>query len=225
MKDIGIYITDASFDHKSKVASVSFIELISKKTNEKHNTFKNVFEAEFQGIKECMIHASRHYNQIIVFCDSKQAIKEAKRELYTNKKWNRKIKDIQLVWLPREFTEQADFLTKNIINPVENKKQKEESFIEDLTRTNVMDIFIKKEDKIRIVKKMINELKSNYDIDIKFHSPTLKKNLLEEDIVSIEPEEMDLVSIDIVSLINKNPSLILQDGLLNQIITMLSFSI
>ncbi len=221
---IGIYITDASFDHKTNVSSISFIEINKNYKGEKHTKTKNIFEAEYIGIKECMIHASTRFNNIIVICDSKQAIREAKKEIYRNKKWNMKIKDIQLIWLPRDFTNLADFLTKNITNPEDNKKLKTESFIDDLSRHNVMDIYVSKNDKEKMLIKWIKELNNNYDLDIKYSSLKLKENLIDLKISSIYEENQELVSLDIVKLIERNPSLINKDGLLNKVITMLSFS-
>lgn len=220
---IGIYITDASFDKNSRVASISFIEITTNKKSEKQQQVNNIFEAEYIGIKECMINAAGKFNNILIICDSKQAIREAKKEVYSNKKWNRKIKDIQFIWLPREYTDLADFLTKNITKGDENKKLKLDSYKDDIERTDIMDIFVTDEDKIEIIKENILNLKSEYDFNIQYKSLHLKENLINLEIKSLYEEDREKIGKDLKELMRLNPKLLTDDRLRNTINSLFFF--
>jgi len=156
MEKIGIYLTDASFDKKSKISSISFIEKNSNKTSNKQtNEFQNIFEAEYEGIRLCLIHGFKKYKNIIVVCDNRGAIFKAQRDLRIKMNLRSRFDSCQFIWLPREYLEEVDFLTKNVDIHL-NKKLK----IENCTTGNILDIFLTKSDYVEILEDLISQFKN-----------------------------------------------------------------
>lgn len=173
---VGLFLTDASFDYKSKVSSIAILDL---KTNQKFNKQEIVSgpkEGESKGIIEALKKGIKLYKNIIVFCDNIHSVNEVRREVLGSKFWKAKYYYIQIVWVPREETHLADFFSKNLDSSEENLNLKIESFKNKCTNNNVMDIIISSEDKINVLKEFLKDsLKENSLIkDFKFQSNILK---------------------------------------------------
>jgi len=214
MEKLGIYMTDASFDKKSKVSSISFIEKNTSHTkNIQRSDIPNIFEAEYEGIRQCLIHAYKKFANVIVICDNKAAIFKAQRELKKSMKLKERFSSYQFLWLPREYMEEADFLTKNVDKDL-NKKLK----IDNSTHGNVFDIFVSKEDFEDILKKHIDLFKLKYDIDI--DRLKILDRVLEGEL--IDPiNEIENISHDIKYIIEKYPQLGQKNSDLQKIIEVL----
>ena len=222
MEQMGIYLTDASFDKNTGVSSISFVDKISKKTqNLQINTSKNILESEFIGIKECLKNGYRKYKNVVVFCDSIGAINKAKKELFKSMKLNERFNYVQFVWLPRDFLSEADFLTKNIEDTELNKEKKIEGY-KNKIKGNVLDIFISNEDKEDILKEYLFDFFKEVDTSkFNFKSDTFKNILIEKTIVSKITEEVDLISLDIKMIIKEYPKQGYKNSLLQKITELL----
>lgn len=157
-----IYLTDASRDNKTGVSSISFIDKGSDKTNNfQTNELKNIYEAELKGIKLCIVDAYEKYSNVVIFCDNKAAVNTARKELFHSMKLREKFRSVQFVWLPREFLDEVDFLTKNI-NDIDLNKDLKKSAFENQSKGNILDIVLNQNDYDKII---IDQYKSIDGID------------------------------------------------------------
>ena len=219
MDKIGIFLTDASFDRRMKVSSISFIEKITnKKNNLQVNNLPNVFEAEFLGIKECLKYGFKKFKNIVIVCDNKAAIFKARKDLIKDMKLLQRFETVQFLWLPREFLNEADFLTKNINNVEQNLKLKKEN----LFNGNVLDIFISEEDKKEVLNQLINNILNIKNFNIKNIKNNEFKKLLNKNFDFNLNEDFNLLKDDILYIIAIEPKEVKEDSSLSKLINFLS---
>jgi len=215
MKKIGIYLTDASFDKKTKISSISFLEKTTKKTsNIQTNKFNNIFDAEYEGIRECLMHGFKKFKNIVVICDNRGAIFKAQRELKEKMNLRSRFDSYQFIWLPREYLEEADFLTKNVDIEL-NKKLK----IENCTSGNILDIFLSEKDYLNILNDLIISFKENNSYTNNTNFKIFDKILNGEIISPID--NIEDISSDIKTIIRKNPKEAKKNSNLQRIIEIL----
>lgn len=193
---IGVYLTDASFDAKTKTSSISFLESESGSINNfQTNEFENIYQAELAGVKACIKDALDKYSDIVIFCDNQRAVFNSKKDFSILKRF----KTAQVVWLPRKFLDKADFLTKNVTDLELNKSVKMKGFESKLG--NVFDVFIDSTDIDNLFKKFTK------DIDIKlFKSKTFQISFSEGRVEKkFFLEEFSLIKEDILSIIERYP--------------------
>lgn len=205
MDNLGIFLTDASFDKKSSVSSISFIEKITQVTgNFQTGDISNIYEAELEGIRKCLKFAFRKFNNVVIVCDNKAAVFNAKKTFLREMNLKDRFSSVQFLWLPRDYLSEADFLTKNIDNEIENKNLKISGVIKK-SKKNVLDIFVNEAEIYDIfyrkgqdlLKKIdISNIKCGLLIDI-FN----KKSIRSIDF-SVDPI---LMKQDILYIINKAP--------------------
>lgn len=193
---IGVYLTDASFDAKTKTSSISFLESESGSTgNIQTNEFENIYQAELAGIKACIKDALDKYSDIVIFCDNQRAVFNSKRDFNILKRF----KTAQVVWLPRKFLDKADFLTKNVDDLELNKITKIDGFESKLG--NVFDIFIGTSD----IDDLFQKFTKNIDMD-SFKSKTFQISFSEGRVEKkFFLEETALIKDDILNIIEKYP--------------------
>lgn len=181
---MGFFMTDASFDQKTKIANIAILDL---KTQEKYtkSLYKpNVKEAEKTGIIEAL-HYGKKYKNIIVFCDNVFAVNETRKEVLSSPYWQHMYRYIQIVWIPREETEIADFFSKNIENPDDIYNNKLKAWKEHTKTYSIMDIVLSDKDKLNVVKQILNNL------NIKTNNKTLKQIMYEDlDELKVKPNEL-----------------------------------
>jgi len=206
---IGIFLTDASFDFKTKVASISIINLKENKNFNIHNVIKNPKEAETLGIYEALKKGINKYENIIIFCDNLYSVNEVRKTVLNSKYWKSKFKYIQIVWVPREETHLADFFSKNLSEGSDNLKKKIESFENECITSNVMDLVVTIKDKEKIILKFKKEalLKNPELIKFNFQSIVLNKLFHENkvDLELIDNHELDFMRNDYINLLYDNP--------------------
>lgn len=161
---IGLFITDASFDSKTKVASIAIVDIKTKAVYSIQKSANNVKEAETSGIFEGLTRAVGKYSNIVIFCDNQGSVKYVKDKVNTSEFWSSKFLTIQVIWLPREETFVADFFTKNIEDSDKNMSLKIESFKNECKTSNVMDLFLTKEDKYKIIKELFEDSLKEYEL-------------------------------------------------------------
>jgi len=199
MKQLGIYLTDASFDKKTKVSSISFIE---KNTNIINNIqsrdFSNIFLAEYEGIRISVINAFKKFNNIVVVCDNIKAIEKANRVLKREMNLDRRFNSVQFLWLPRDYLAEADFLTKNV-DITKNKNLK----LDSVLNGSVFDTFVSKEDINDLLLENVLEFnKKNKDLDfskLKIINIILSGKLIDP------TSESESIESDIRYIISQNP--------------------
>lgn len=200
---IGLFVTDASFDHKTQVGSIGIIDLNTKKNYSIQVNTPNVKEAETAGIIESLKIASKLYKNVIVFCDNMYSVNETRKKILASNFWKTKFYYIQIVWLPREFTHVADFFSKNLENPEENMNLKIKSFENQANRKNVLNIVLTREDKIEILLSKIELFKNKYnDINNFEFSNKVLENLFNKSIlIENYQEEIDSIHIDLKNIL------------------------
>lgn len=158
MDNLGIFLTDASFDRKTGVSSISLIEKTTKFTsNEQGIDCKNIFEAELYGIKRCLIYAFKKFKNVIVVCDNKFAVFSAKKAFFEELKLKSRFNTVQFLWLPRDYMSEIDFLTKHVEDIDLNHKLKKEGIIQK-EYSNVLDIYVSEQDILERIKQEIKNI-------------------------------------------------------------------
>ncbi len=198
---IGFFISDASLDHKTKVASIGIVDLTTKENFSIQITTTNIVEAESAGVIESLKIGSKRYKNIIVFCDNIYSVNETRKNILSSPYWKNQFYYIQIVWLPREYTHIADFFSKNIEDSDLNKYLKIESFNNLSTRENVSTILLTKEDKIDI---LIEKIKKLELIKVDFKSNVLKNLFNEFIFIDNVNNEIDLIKCDFKNLLIEN---------------------
>lgn len=207
-----IFITDASFDFGSKTSIIGIENIITGKEYQKvFNDAKNPFEAEKLGIREViLISIQEGLKNILIFCDNKGAVVHSKKDFFNDNELKNKFDFIQFVWVPREFTEIADTISKNVVD--ENIKN-------DIINSKAENLNIKKE---KLSNSYLEEHVNNINPSSEISNNTLKKRIsqflfLKEgefksqlfnkiDILSVEDmndlifEEIELIEIDIENI-------------------------
>ena len=113
---MNIFVTDASFDFKSKTSIIGIKNLSNEKTYQRvFKDAKNPFEAEKLGIQEIiLISIEEGLSNVLIYCDNKGAVVHTKRDFFKDEALRSKFNFIQFVWIPREYTHIADELSKKI---------------------------------------------------------------------------------------------------------------
>lgn len=113
-RDFGLFFTDASFDHKSRTAVIGIINVDNSKTYSYSIKAKGPQEAEEYGIEKVIqIAQQEKIFNLIVFCDNKYSVQQYTKK-FSNPEFSKIFWKIQFVWLPREYNQIADMLSKNI---------------------------------------------------------------------------------------------------------------
>lgn len=199
-----IYLTDASYDHKTGVSSISFIDKTSKRTfNKQSNDIKNIFLAELEGIKLCIIDAFKsNYSNVIIFCDNKKAVFTAYKQFKNELNLDSRFKSIQIVWLPRNFLHEADFLTKNVEDIDKNKFLKTHGLTNKL-KGNVLNVSLSKNDLKEIIFKKASKIIIE---DIEFENEFLRE-LFNGNLIDLKEHFLEESYInDLKKIIAKTPS-------------------
>lgn len=114
---VNIFLTDASFDYKTRVAVIGIFELVSKEKYQFiYEDAKNSSDAELYGLKKAVEIAGRQdkVDNVVFICDNKSAVNIMKKEFFSKEELRAKFWYAQFIWLPREYTWIVDFLSKNI---------------------------------------------------------------------------------------------------------------
>jgi hypothetical protein len=202
---IGIFVSDASFDFKTKVASIGIINLVTKEAYNINCSVKNPMEAESFGILESLKKGIGLYENIIVFCDNINSVNKIRKTVLSSNYWKSKFKYIQIVWIPREETYLADFFSKNLEKETDNLKEKIKSF-EKKCENNVIDIVVSDKDKKEILKKFKKNIELKF-LNIKnfnFKSNILK-NIFNNNNYSLSDYNIEEMREDFLLLIEKEP--------------------
>lgn len=201
-RDFGLFFTDASFDHKSKTAVIGILNADNNKTYSSSIKAKTPLEAEEFGIERSMnIAISEKIFNLIIFCDNKIAINKYKKIISTKKLYE-KFWKIQLVWLPREYNQIADLLSKNIDeNDIEALKELQEdnltnrvSGIENkISKKYIKDIKVSKENTAGSLLLRIKQFKALFDLlEVKDLKSEIIKELILDTPKLLKVEEMIL---------------------------------
>lgn len=186
IEKLGLFMTDASFDSKSKLASIAIVNLKTKHVSSIQKHFNSVGESESNGIIEALKLGVGKYSNIVVFCDNQGSVSYLSEKVKSSDFWSSKYFTIQIIWLPREETYLADFFTKNITEPEKNMQLKIESFKNECKTTNVMELFLSINDKHKIIKELFKKSFEEFTFlnNFKFKSFILKeifeKNIFKE---------------------------------------------
>lgn len=146
--NFNIFFSDASFDHKTKVASIGIVD-IQKNSYNFVTKVNSPYEAEVFGLNKAVEIAIKNKNWNCVFIsDNKQAVIDMRKKRIESF-WF-----VQFVWIPRGYNTIADFLSKNIDNEEEFIELKTDSLkdrakkISNKALSNVMDLKIENKDEI-----------------------------------------------------------------------------
>lgn len=146
--NFNIFFSDASFDHKTKVASIGVVD-IQKNSYNFVTKVNSPYEAEVFGLNKAVEIAIKNKNWNCVFIsDNKQAVIDMRKKRIESF-WF-----VQFVWIPRGYNTIADFLSKNIDNEEEFIELKTDSLkdrakkISNKALSNVMDLKIENKDEI-----------------------------------------------------------------------------
>jgi len=203
----GIFLSDASFDHKTKISVIGIKETITGKiTQVIYKNPKNPTDAEIFGIKEAMKFASTEgFDNVVFICDNKNAINAKKKDFFSKEELRSQFWYCQFLWLPREFMSEVDILSKEVSKEIENK-------LLGYKEKNTIDRFNSFEEKHRT--KHINEI--NVDSSVKNDSLLKRveqfvrikegsfKSKLFQDIQVLTPEEMSDLLLEEIELIEKD---------------------
>ena len=156
--NFNIFFSDASFDHKTKVASIGIVD-IQKNSYNFVAKANSPYEAEVFGLNKAVEIAIKNKNWNCVFIsDNKQAIIDMRKKRIESF-WF-----VQFVWIPRGYNTIADFLSKNIDNEKEFIELKTDSLkdrakkISNKALSNVMDLKIENKDEIEYRLKQLQAL-------------------------------------------------------------------
>jgi len=199
MQNIGIYLTDASFDKKSKISSISFLEKTTNKTNNIQTAqYKNIYDAEFEGIKICLKDAYKKFKHVVVVCDNKRAVFNAQKHLRKEMKLSMRFESSQFLWLPRDFLSEADFLTKNV-DITKNKKIK----LDNATNGSVFEVFLTKEDYLNLLLDSILKFRKE-NRELNYNDLSILNKVLNGEL--IDPiQNIELIREDLLKIIQFNP--------------------
>ncbi len=192
IEKLGLFMTDASFDSKSKLASIAIVNLKTKHVESIQKHLNSVGESETNGIIEALKLGIGKYSNIVIFCDNQGSVAYVSDKVKSSDFWSTKYLTIQIIWLPREETYLADFFTKNITDSDKNMQLKIDSFKKECKTTNVMDLFLSINDKHIIIKDLFSDSFKEFNLlnDFKFKS-TLLNSIFERNIFR-EKTELDL---------------------------------
>jgi ribonuclease HI len=214
IEKLGIFMSDASFDIKNGVSSIAIINLKTQDTKSIQKISKSVFQAEYEGILESLKLADGKYSNVIVFCDSKDAVNEINLKLANTGYFNSKFNSIQIVWLNREETFIADFFTKNVSDPKKNMELKIEAYKNSCKTSNVMDIFLTKRNKQKILINLFKEAFKEYPLlkIFEFKSDYLKKIIFENNFRDKTDTDVNDMKEDCQSIYELSPIILSKDS-------------
>lgn len=207
--EIGFYLTDASFDKKTKLSTVSVFNLITNENKSFTKTFINTKEAELFGIVEAIKDAYiKKYNHLIVMCDNLSSVNEMKYQISKTDYWKNKFHTIQILWIPRDQTFLADFFSKNI---EANKKNdymdtKLGKYENDISLLKITDMIITSKDKLNLLDKKLNILKKEFPdlINFKYECNILNNIICNKSYNLGSRINIDLLKKDILKIISAN---------------------
>ncbi len=163
MEKLGIFFSDASFDHTTKTGSIGFFNLINKKEYSFVVKAINPTDAEMIGMRKILEVAKKEeILDVIIISDSKNGISRIKKEIYEENQKQKeidllndmafngfRIRFLQFLWIPREYNQIADMLSKNIHEKdieefsklkEENIKEKKNKINEKVSKMYVKDV-------------------------------------------------------------------------------------
>jgi len=161
-----IFITDASFDFKTKTSIIGIKNLSNGKTYQRvFKDAKNPFEAEKYGVQEIIIISlEENLRNILIICDNKGVVVHSKKDFFSNTALREKFSFVQFVWMPREYTHIADELSKNVSGDVKDE-------VMDIKSQNI------NEKKEQISNKYITHHVNDLNPDSSTTSETLQKRI------------------------------------------------
>lgn len=194
-ENFGIIFTDASFDHNTKTSTIGIFNISNKKEYTYIVNALNPTDAEKKGLKEAIRIAEQEkiFNAIFI-CDNKEAINTIRKEYLGRDKINN-FWYIQFLWIPREYNQLADFLSKNLNeDDIEAyKKIKEEAIVDkkEYQENKIVKSYVKNIDYVKQhntpLLKRIEQFKALYEIS------DLNKNLLKSKLIKeLLSEKIDL---------------------------------
>ncbi len=227
---IAIFFIDASFDHKTRTASVGAYDIINKEEYSFVFKANNPTNAEMIGMRHIIeVAKNKKILDVIIVSDSKNGISAIKKEIYNETQIQKekdalndyayndfRIRYLQFLWIPREFNQIADMLSKNIHEKdveafqnikADSLKDKKEIINQRVSKVYVKDVKYSKNLSGDALDLRIREFKSLCDVNnIKedsFGSNTFKSvlnDIFDLDIIEaniLDIEEMNLVENDI----------------------------
>lgn len=210
---MGFFITDASFDHSTKVASLAILDIKQNKKYSLQEIYSSVKEAESAGIMKALEEGISQYTNIIVFCDNQFSVNEIRRLVLNSDYWKNKYSYIQIIWIPREETHIADYFSKNINNNNEHLNKKIESFKKGCQTTNVFDLVLSKKDKQEILFQYLEKVLIEFTWlkEFSFKSEFLRK-VIKGEFIDFIPEYIEDLKIDCLELYKKDINLFKKGG-------------
>jgi len=217
-KKMGLIVTDASYHQAMKYASIGIIDLGTNKTHsEEVTTVSSVRDAEEFGIIRALKLYVNTYDNITIICDNMYSVFNVRKKVTGSPYWKNKYKLIQIIWLPREFTHEADTVSRLCVNEEVTKLKKEESFKNNvLSNTSIADVFLTKTD----FSKMVTDIyKEEIKLSIVFESLTFQSigNELAFDL-DVSKTELDLIKKDAEKIIKEKPEMSKDNSALKKII-------
>ena len=208
-RSFGLFFTDASFDHRSRTAVIGLINADNSKTYSYSIKARNPQEAEEYGIEKAMqVARQEKIFNLIIFCDNKYAIEKYQRK-YSQPNSQKDFWKIQFTWLPREYNQIADMLSKNInekdvgslVKMKEENLQKRTKAIDNRsTKKYIKEIKVEKANTAEALLYRITQFKALYYVSLPSRrSPSFIIQELMSDTMSLakieslilEPEHID----------------------------------
>jgi len=209
---LGIYVTDTSFHKATKISSIAILDIENNKCINIQKETKSPKEGETIGIMESLRGGIGKYKNIIIFCDNRYSVEEARRLVFKSNYWFSKYNYIQIVWLPRENNYLADYFSRNIGNKEDSINSKINQFKNGHKTTNILSIVLTKSDKIKILEEIRDSLSINV---LEIVRDTVKSksmiNFFYDNNFSykeISNSEIDLIKLDLKKLYYIDPELI-----------------
>lgn len=213
----GFFLSDASFDYGSKVCSLGVIDLLTKEQFHKVGLAKNPTDGEIQGLQFSIEQALKlGYQNVVFICDNKSAVNNLKKMFASHDTFKSLFWYVQFLWVPREFTSIADFLSKNIPENMSEElldlkesgiNIKKENSGNKLARKYVKDIKARSENINLPLEKRLNQLQMLLTEEYSFKSKTFSniKSITIEELTNNILDEINLIENDIAYLDSKDP--------------------
>lgn len=237
MEKFGLFFSNASFDYKTKTSSIGIFNMVNKKEYSFVIKAKNPTDAEIYAMKQIIdIAQKEEILNVAIISDSKHGISFMKKDIYNQLQKQKeidikndyvinefRIRFLQFLWVPREYNQIADLLSKNIneknveafqLLKEDNIKEKKESIDKMLSKVYVKNVSYNKNftnDKLDLRCQEFYLLCNLNNINENFFKSKISKNLLlnnfdidlfEELILDLE--EIDFLETDIKNLETKN---------------------
>jgi ribonuclease HI len=209
MINFGIFVSDASFDHKTRTSVIGIKELVSKQTFQKITSATSPTHAEKLGIEESLrIALNKNITNCVFISDNKKAINNVRQEFF-KKELNKTIFwYVQFLWIPRDFISEIDSLSKNVSSKEEvlkvkqkNSEKKFNKIEKNIMTTHINDIKVN-ENEIGIelfkkrCKQFLNIKESTYESVFFKNINRLER----EDLQNLLLEEINIIENDLKNI-------------------------